>query len=204
MKKLLAVLMCAILMPCVSFAAGVSSQELTKGLEQAVSAAEQEKAQPRAAADWERFDRVSTYLKQAVTKLRYPQHYKEAFKDAFKQEVADILFTYTEANPEAELQDADIAALAEYMEVCVGLKEMIRKADNPDDKENFAAQWFYSQDVPGKYFALQAVNPALATATHAFAKTFMVTVYFGVPFAYMPKEDIDTLNAFMEAIGFHI
>lgn len=205
MKKLLAVLMCAILMPCVSFAAGVSSQELTKGLEQAVSAAEQEKAQPRtAAADWERFDRVSTYLKQAVTKMRYPQYCNQYCKDAFKQEVADILFTYTEANPEAELQDADIAALAEYMEVCVGLKGMIRKTDNPDNQESYAAQWFYSQDVPGKYFALQAVNPALATATHAFAKTFMVTVYNGVPFAYMPKEDIDTLDAFMAAIGFHI
>lgn len=204
MKKLLAVLMCAILMPCVSFAAGVSSQELTKGLEQAVSAAEQEKAQPRTAIDWERFDRVSTYLKQAVTKMRYPQYSSQYCKDAFKQEVADILFTYTEANPEAELQDADIAALAEYVEVCVGLKEMIRKTDNPDNQESYAAQWFYSQDVPGKYFALQAVNPALATTTHAFAKTFMYTVYNGVPFAYMPKEDIDTLDAFMAAIGFHI
>lgn len=199
MKKLLAVLMCAILMPCVSFAAGVSSQELTKGLEKAVSAAEQEKTQPRAAADWERFDRVSAYIKQATAQVRYDYN-----KEAFEKAVADILFAYTDENQKAELQDADIAALAEFVEPCVGLKAMIARTASVDDQENFAAQWFYSQDISGKYFALKAVNPELAAATHALSNTFIQKVYDGVPFDYMPQSDIDTLNAFMDAIGFHI
>lgn len=126
---------------------------------------------------------------------------KYADKAGVKEEAAKTFKAYFSANPDGKVQKAAYAPLAELLAASCELNALIARTTNIDDKENYAAQFFFSQDIAGKYAALKAVNPKLAAATNNLMKSFIETVSNGLP-DYMPQKDVNDYKKFGTDIGY--
>ena len=129
-----------------------------------------------------------------------PDFLKEEYEAGVKQEAAKAFTAYFVANPKAEVQEEAYKPLAELLTAAIGLNRMIARTPNVDDRENFAIQWFFSQDIPGKYAALKAINPELAAATNELMNSFMDTVSNGTFYGGPDHPDMQAMRAFKQAI----
>lgn len=123
-------------------------------------------------------------------------------REGVRTEAEKTFRTYFTANPSGEVQEAAYAPLAALLTNAIGLNQMIARTQDIDQKESFAAQWFFSQDIPGAYAALKAVNPQLAAATNELMRSFMYRVSNGMP-GHMPAKDVQDYNNFAREIDFH-
>lgn len=131
-----------------------------------------------------------------------PSFLKGEYEAAVRQEAAKTFKVYLEESPEGVVQESSYQPLAELLTAAIGLNRMIDRTPNVDDRENYAIQWFFSQDIPGKYAALKAINPELAAATNELMKSFMYTVSNGEFYGGPDHPDMKAMRAFSQDIGF--
>lgn len=131
-----------------------------------------------------------------------PKFLKGEYEAAVRQEAAKTFKVYFEENPEGVVQESAYQPLAELLTAAIGLNRMIARTPNVDDRENYAIQWFFSQDIPGKYADLKAINPELAAATNELMKSFMHTVSNGTFYGGPDHPDMKAMRAFSQDIGF--
>lgn len=127
---------------------------------------------------------------------------KYADKAGLKKEAAKTFAAYFAANPNGQVQEAAYAPLADLLIAAQELNALIARTPNVDDKENYAMQFFFSQDIAGKYAALKAVNPQLAAATNELMRSFIGTVSNGTFYGGKDHPDMKTLRAFKADIGY--
>lgn len=127
---------------------------------------------------------------------------KYANETSLESEAAKTFATYFAANPDGEVQEAAYAPLADLLTTAQELNALIARTSNIDDKENYAMQFFFSQDIAGKYAALKAVNPQLAAATNELMRSFIGTVSNGTFYGGKDHPDMQTLRAFKADIGY--
>lgn len=158
------------------------------------------------ANDFDRFEELlgrqtpfASYADKTVAAA--PRYLDDAAKPGLKQEAEKTFRVYFEKNPNGKVTEKVYKPLAALLTDAIGLNQMIARTHNVDDKENYAGQWFFSNDIPGKYAALKAVNPELAAATNELMKSFMHTVTNGMP-GYMPEQDRNAYRKFTQDIGF--
>ena len=123
-------------------------------------------------------------------------------KAAVEKESEKVFVAYFAKNPSGKVQEAAYKPLAELLEAAVSLKQLIARTPNVDDRENFAIQAFFSDDIPGKYAALKAVNPGLAAATNELMRSFMDTVSNGSFYGGADHPDMKAMRAFKKDIGY--
>lgn len=139
---------------------------------------------------------VVEYVKKTVAAA--PQY---ADKAAVKAEANKVFAAYFAKNPAGKVQETAYKPLAELLTAAVSLNQMIARTDS-DRKADFAIQAFFSDDIPGKYAALKAVNPGLANATNKLMKSFMGTVSNGTFYGSEDHADMKTMRVFKQSIGY--
>lgn len=122
-------------------------------------------------------------------------------KPRLETEAAKAFAVYFAANPAGDVQEAAYAPLASLLTSAIGLNQMIARTHNVDQKEDFAIQWFFSNDIPGKYAALKSVNPGLAAATNELMRSFIDTVSNGSFYGGADHPDMKALRNFKKDIG---
>ncbi len=146
-------------------------------------------------------DNDPTFVHVNKTMEAAPRFLSEENKPGLRNEAAKTFVEYFSANPSGEVQEAAYKPLADLLTSAIGLNQMIARTHNVDDRENFAIQWFFSNDIPGKYAALKAVNPELAAATNKLMNSFIDTVSNGNFYGGADHPDMKALREFKKDIG---
>lgn len=131
-----------------------------------------------------------------------PRFRNEADVKSFRQEAAKTFKAYFTANPDGEVQAAAYAPLAGLLATAQELNALIARTPNAGQREDYAIQFFFSQDIPGQYAALKAINPQLAAATNELMRSFMGTVSNGTFYGGSDHPDMQAMRTFNADIGY--